>query len=104
MAINVNVAQYKSVPKIIDMPIVGQFPGPLIAAANVNVDGSAAVAWNEDARYAMVTIVSDFGIVYANSAATASPALAVGAGQAITEVAPIIRRDNQGFLLLREHA
>lgn len=109
MAVLVNVAQFDSVPDVqhpggVSTGAVAQFAGPLIVAENVNVDGSAAVAWSTSARFAIVTTITVGGIVYATSAAAASPALAVGAGQAIKESAPIIRRAAQSHLLLREHA
>lgn len=104
MTVIVNVAQYNSVPGIINSSAVAQIAGPLIVAANVSVDGSDQVQWDGAARFAVVTIITSGGIVYAASAAADSPALAVGAGQAVTGVQPILRRDSQAYLLLREHA
>lgn len=109
MAVIVNVAQYDSVPDVqfpggVSTGAVVPIAGPLIVAANVDVDGAAAVAWSTSARFAVVTIMSDAGKIYATSAAAASPDLAVGAGQAILHSQPIIRRALQSHLLLREHA
>ena len=108
MAVIVNVSQYNSVPDI-EPPTgstavaVAQFPGPIIEAENVTLDGAAAVEWAESARYAIVTILNS-GAIYARSSSTNSPELVVGNGQAIIDQNPILREGTHAYLLLREHA
>ena len=109
MAVIVNVAQYNSVPDVQSPPgmstgAVAQMAGPLIEAENVSVDGAASVEWGTTARFAVVTVITSGGVVYARSAATDSPPLAVGEGQAIADNQPIVREGSHAHLLLREHA
>ena len=109
MAVIVNIAQYNSVPDVQSPPgtstgAVAQMAGPLIEAENVSVDGSATVAWSTTARFAVATVITSGGLVYARSAATDSPPLAVGEGQAIKDNQPIVREGSHAHLLLREHA
>lgn len=108
MAMIINVSQYNSVPDI-EPPVgstavaIAQFPGPLIEAENVALDGSGEIEWAASARFAMVTII-DSGVVYVRSSSSNSPALAVGAGQAIIDQSPVLREGAHTYLLLREHA
>ena len=109
MAVIVNVAQYNSVPDVQSPPgtstgAVAQMAGPLIDAENVSVDGATAVGWSAGARFAVITVITSGGVVYARSAATDSPPLAVGEGQAIADNQPIVREGSHAHLLLREHA
>ena len=108
MPVVVNVARYNSVPDVQSPPgvstgAVAQMAGPLIDAENVSVDGAEAVAWGATARFAVVTVITPGGVVYARSSATDSPPLAVGEGQAINDVQPVLREGSQAHLLLREH-
>lgn len=108
MAVIVNVVQCNSIvdvqaPAGASTGAVADFAGPPINWSNRTVAPTSAVSWNVNARYAILTIISTGGIVYARSSDIDSPALAVGGGEAVTSKARIARNGSDTFLLLREH-
>ena len=108
MAVIVNVMQCNSIvdvqaPAGASTGAVAQFPGPPINWTNRTVDPTEAVSWNSAARYAILTVKTTGGAVYARSAPT-NDALAVGAGQLIKDgmQTPVIRNGSDPFLVMRE--
>ena len=107
MTVKVNIAEYAEVPGVARTaggnPFgVIQFPGPLIDANDVDVDGTQAVAFNGQTKYCLITAY-DGSVNVATAVGNGTP-LGVGKGPPILmgNRAALLRTDGHAYILIRE--